>query len=385
MLLALADDGVRAADAAGDGALRANARFASGVVRIAYQGLHEGIAAFREALALARAAGDRAGEFATLIYLAHHVDSINLEEGWTLLEEAQALLDAGALDGPALAFETDRLRMRMGVAAFDLGRYGQALELLVPTAESLRTARRRDEAAWAMAFLAQLYAAIGLFEAAEATVHAAIGLFADQTASLGVRGYLRAFLGHVYVEWEPPRLDAARTELEAARRETAASGYKGVMPLVLTHWAELLVAEGTPATLREADELLAAGDSFGWARSQIATWSLRARIALAEQRIDDAIALSTQAVDALRERGGAVPATRSEEILLTHARVLEAAGSAAAADYAAQAARVVRDKADSLTDPAQRRSFLERVRLSVAALAAASSPTGVAAPANGGH
>jgi tetratricopeptide (TPR) repeat protein len=368
-VLAAAAEAVAAADAAGDPALRANARFAAGLVRIAYQGLHEGIAVFREALDLAREAGDRAGEFAILIHLAHHVDSVDLEQGWALLEQAQALLTDGALEGPALAFETERLHMRMGVAAFDLGHYGQALELLVPTADALRATRRRFEAAWAMGFLAQVYTAIGLYEAAEATVQAAIGLFADQPGTLGLRGYLRAFLGHVYLEWKPPRLDQARVELEAGRAEAEASGYKGVMPLVHTHWAELLIAEGTPEARREADAALAASDSFGWARSQIADWSLRARIALADERVSDAVELSTRAVDELKARGGAVPATRSEEILLTHARVLKAAGSPAAAEYAAKAAAVVRAKAESLGDPAQRQSFLERVQLSADALA----------------
>jgi hypothetical protein len=200
-------------------------------------------------------------------------------------------------------------------------------------------------------------------------MQSAIGLFDDQPGTLGLRGYLRAFLGHVYVEWEPPRLDQARAELERGRAEAEASGFKGVIPLVETHWAELLVAEDTPESRAEAEAVLAATDSFGWARSQIAGWSLRARVALADQRIEDAVELSTRAVEALEQRGGAVPATRSEEIFLTHARVLAAAGSAAAPDYAAKAAQVVRDKAESLSDPAQRQSFLERVRLSVAALA----------------
>jgi tetratricopeptide (TPR) repeat protein len=370
VILDLAQRGITAADATGDPALRANTRFAAGLVRIAYQGLNEGIAAFREALPLARDAGDRAGEFAILIHLAHHIDSIDLQQGWELLENAQALLDGGALEGATLAFETDRLHMRLGVAAFDLGRYGQALELLAPTGDRLRATRRRYETAWALNFLAQVYCAIGLYEAAEASMQSAIGLFDDQPGVLGLRGYLRAFLGHVYLEWEPQRLEQARSELERGRAEAEASGYKGVIPLVDVHWAELLIAEGTPEGRREADAVLAASDSYGWARSQIAAWSLRARIALADGRVQDAVELSTRAVEALERHGGAVPATRSEEIFLTHARVLEAAGSAAAAGYAAKAAKVVRAKAESLSDPAQRRSFLERVRLSADALRA---------------
>jgi tetratricopeptide (TPR) repeat protein len=366
VILDLAQRGITAADATGDPGLRANTRFAAGLVRIGYLGLNEGIAAFQEALPLAREAGDRAGEFAILINLAHQIDSIDLQQGWELLENALDLLDGGALEGPTLAFETDRLHMNMGVAAFDLGRYGQALELLAPTGDRLRAARRRFEAAWTMAFLGQVYCAIGLFEAAEATVQSAIGLFDDQHGTLGLRGYLRAFLGHVYVEWG--RLDQARTELERGRAEAEASGYKAVIPLVDSHWAELLIAEGTAEGLREAEAVLAASDSYGWARSRITAWSLRARIALAEQRVQDAVELSTRAVELLEQRGGAVPATRSEEIFLTHARVLDAAGARAAAKYGAKAAQIVRGKAESLSDPAQRQSFLERVRLSAEAL-----------------
>ncbi|HET8758038.1 MAG TPA: AAA family ATPase [Solirubrobacteraceae bacterium] len=374
VILDLAQRGIAAADATGDPALRANTRFAAGQVRIAYQGLEEGIAAFREALSLAREAGDRAGEFAILVNLAHHIDSIDLRQGWELLENARTLLDSGALEGATLAFETDRLHKNMGVAAFDLGRYGQALELLASTGERLRASRRRYETAWAMNFLAQVYCAIGFYEAAEASMQSAIGLFDDQPGILGLRGYLRSFLGHVYVEWEPQRLDRARAELERGRAEALASGYKGVLPLVDVHWAELLVAEGTPEGRREADAVLAASDSYGWARSQIAAWSLRARIALADDRVQDAVELSTRAVEALEQRGGATPATRSEEIFLTHARVLAAAGSATAGGYAARAAKVVRAKAGSLSDPAQRQSFLERVRLSRDALSQGSGP-----------
>lgn len=373
LVLRIADEGIQAADATGDPALRANTRFAAGLVRIGYEGLSEGIALLREALELARVAGDHAGEFAILIHLAHQVDSVDLQEGWELHEQAVPVLEQAALDGAALAFERNRLQMRMGVAAFDLGRYGEALDRLVPASDALRRSRHRYEAAWAMAFLAQVYTAIGLYEAAEATLREAIALFADQTVSLGLRGYLHAFLGHTYVEWEPPRLDQARDELERAREESAASGYKGLMPLVETHWAELLVAEGTPEALREAERTLAGSASFGWARSEIAGLSLRARVALAERRVDDAVGFSARAVEELRSRGGAVPATRSEEILVTHARVLSAARSEAAAGFAEEAAAIVRAKAESLRDPAHRRSFLERVRLSADALSLESS------------
>jgi tetratricopeptide (TPR) repeat protein len=373
-MLALVEEAEAAAEATGDVAIRANARYTAALVLIAYRGLREGIAAFREALELARAAGDPVGQFAILVNLGHQLDGVSLEEGWRVLEEARALLDtgslAGRLDDAMLAVETARLETRIGVAAFDLGRYGQALQLLLRSSHVLRTARRREEAAWAIAFLGQVYTAIGLYEAADATLREGIALFSDQPGTLGIRGYLRALLGHLYLEWEPPRLAHARGELDAAREETDRSGYRAVAPLVRCYYAELLLAEGTPAALHEADAALATSRAFGWARSEIMASSLRARIALRQDSHDDAVRLSSRAVGYLTQRGGAVPATRGEEILLTHAQVLAASGSDAAPAYAAQAAEIVRAKAASLQDPAQRRSFLERVRLSRDVLAA---------------
>ena len=125
-----------------------------------------------------------------------------------------------------------------------------------------------------------------------------------------------------------------------------------------------MIEEGGPEALREAKATLDALDPFGWPRSQIARASLLGRVALAEGRIDDAVASSKQAVAKLDGGGGYVTATRGEEILFAHAQILAAAGSADAATFFAHAKQVVRDKAESLDDPAQKQSFLERVRLS---------------------
>jgi tetratricopeptide (TPR) repeat protein/energy-coupling factor transporter ATP-binding protein EcfA2 len=370
-LVALAEEGKQAADAAGDPVLRANTRYASGRILTAYRGLDEAIEAYREALALARVAGDVVGEFAILMNLGHQLDSVSLTEGWDVLQEAHTLMAEGALtdllDAATIARETERLETVLGVAAFDLGRYGEALDLLGRTVEAVRTSRRREDAAWAMAFLGQLYTAIGLYEDAERTLREGIAVFDGERSSLGLRGYLRALLGRLYLEWDSPRLAEARDVLVGAREEALASGYRAVEPLVQAHWAELLLAEGTPGGLREADAVLEAVETFGWARSAIAIGSLRARVALAEDRLPEAVELSTAALERLTKHGGEVPAVRSEEILFTHARVLAAAGSPDA-EYAAAAARTVRAKAASLEDPQQREAFLKRVRLSRAVI-----------------
>ena len=373
-LVALAAEGVAAADIAGDAALRANARYAQALVFTGYRGLNEGIASYQEARKIADEGADAVTRLAILVNLGHQLDSVSLDEGWAVLQEAHALLTggelAGALDEQTLAYETARLENTIGVAAFDRGDYGQALDLLGRSTDVLRAAHRRGDLGWGLNFLGQLSIAMGLYEAAEATLKEAIALF-PETETVALRGYLRALLGHLYLEWEPPRIEQARVELDGAREEVDDAAYRAVAPLVMSHWAELALAQGTPDALAQAEALLADTDTYGWARSDITVASLRGRIALAEGRTDDAVQLSTAAVEELKKRGGAVPATRSEEILHAHAVILAAAGSPEAETYAAEAAKVVRAKAETLKDPEQRRSFLERVRLSLDILAAA--------------
>ncbi len=370
-LIALAAEAERAAEAAGDAKLRANARHASADVLMAYHGLDEAIGAYQQALDLARAANDPVAELAILSDFGHHLDSVDLRRGWEMLQQARSLLAGGALagllDDARLADQTARLDSTLGVAAFDLGRYGEALDSLTRSAEALQGLRRRDEHSWALAFLGQLYTAIGLYDEADAALGKGIELFDDERAALGIRGYLRSLRGRIHLESDPPRLAEAREALAGAREETRQSGYKAVVPLVESHWVELLLAEGTSESLREADAF-AVVESFGWARSEIALSSLRARVALARGRVYDAVEWSTRAVTKLDELGGAVPAVRSEEILFVHARVLAAASSPEAAGYKARASDVVRSKADSLPDPAQQESFLN-VRLTRGILA----------------
>jgi hypothetical protein len=365
-IIALAEEAVRAADATGDATLRANARYATGRVSTAYRGLDDAIAAYEDALAIAGDAGDSVVVFGILLELGHQLDSVDLKRGRDMLEQARELLTSGALDAsldaPRRAFEEARLDMSIGVAEFDLGHFGTALELLVGSSHSLRERARCDDLAWSLAFLAQQYIAIGLYEAAEATLRDAVALFAKRQEALGIRGYLNALLGHLYVEWEKPA--DARQQLAAGRREANESAFRGVIPLVDAYWVELLLVEGTPEALREAEQTVAALDPFGWPRSQIARASLLGRVALAQGRVADARASSAQAVAKLDECGGYVTATRGEEILFAHARILTAAGSPEASGFFARAQQVVRDKADTLADPAHKQSFLERVPLS---------------------
>jgi tetratricopeptide (TPR) repeat protein len=372
-LLELAGEAEAAADACADARLKANARFAKALVLTAFSGLEEALVVYGEALELASAASDPLAEFAILVTFGHHANSRSLEEGSKLLRQARDLLDGGALGAQLTesqqASERSSLDATIGIAAFDLGRYGEALELLTPSPEALRAVHRREEAGWAHSFLAQVLLAIGSWEEAEASLRAGIERYAGPGDKPGLSGYLHGLLGRLHVQREPPRLEEARTELAAAREQSIGSGLRPVISLVDCYWAELLISEGTPEALKEAEQVLAGVCSFGWARSDITASSLRAEVALAEARLDDAVSLSTAAVANLEEHGGVVTAVRSEEILFRHARVLEAGGSPEAARYFAAAADVVRKKGESIPDGAQKGSFLG-VRLSREILAA---------------
>jgi tetratricopeptide (TPR) repeat protein len=365
-VIALAEQATEAADRSGDATLRANARYARGVVLTAYRGLDDAVAAYEDALAVAQEAGDRIDEFAILLRLGHQLDSVNLKRGRDTLERARELLASGALDGELdgdrRVVEEARLDMSIGVADFDLGRFGDAYDSLVRSCDVFRGRGRCDDLAWSLAFLAQLHTAIGSYEQAEQTLQAGLAVFDGRGEALGIRGYLHALLGHLYHEWERPA-DAIE-HVAAGRNEANESGFRGVIPLVDAYWAEVLLADGSPKALRDARETLEGLDPFGWPRSQIARASLLGRLALAEGHAADGVAPSAEAVAKLKECGWFVTATRGEEILFAHARILAAAGRDDAQEFFELAQDMVNRKAETLRDPEHRRAYLERVPLS---------------------
>ena len=369
-LFALAGDAERAAEACGDPYLRASVAFASAQLTLAYGGggLEAAVKAYAEAVEVARDAGDAVTEFAALIKLGHHRGSIDLREGAAALEEASELLASGRLaerlDAGALTLERGRLDSARGIAQFDLGEYGEAGRLLDNAVQILSATRLDDDYGWALCFRGQLQTSLGLWDEAEESLRDAIAVFEGERHALGARGYFRMLLGRVAIEREPQQLDVARRELQEGRRETQDAHYGSLQPLVDAYWSELLIAEGQEDGRREAEQLLAGSSSQGWRRGDVLRNSLRARIALLEGRHDDALACSGAAYDVLQAGGGAVTAVRNEEIVYVRASALAAAGRPEAKDRFLEAATILRAKADSLDDPAQRESLLGRVRLS---------------------
>jgi tetratricopeptide (TPR) repeat protein len=375
-LLALVAEAEEAAVRVGDPRVESAVRYAKGLLLGAFDRLPASIAELERARDLARGANDAVAEFSIVVDLGHRLDSDNLETGRRVLGEADALLASGALDDlldeRTLALSRARLDSALGVAEFDLGHYGEALRLLPASVDGLREIRVFEEGAWTLSFLAQLHTAIGLFEAAERAVREGLAIFADDHGVIGPRSYLRALLGRLYVEWDPPRLADAGAPLEEGLAEARRGGHLGTVGLVETYYGGYLLTTGdADGADRLLADTIAAADAGGWHRAAVAARSLRALAALALGRTGEAVRLSGEAVERLRAQGGFVPAVRSEEVLFTHGRVLEAAGSAEARPLYEEAAKVVRAKAATLEDDAHKQSFLTRVRLSREILAAA--------------
>jgi hypothetical protein len=360
-LVALADEAETLASSDG---LRANACFAKARVLTAFGELKDAVSTYQRALALAERPG----------HPLCGSDQLGAPPRERKPRARMGAPPGGSLPGsersarPDAQARRDRTRdgsareqaRRGGVRSRTIRRRTRVPQPLHRDPAGARTAQRNGEGhdvPWPT-----LYGGRNV-RGDEAALLEAIASFADDPKSLSTRGYLRALLGRLYLKWQPPRMSESRAELAAGREETIASGRHSTLPLVDSYWAQWLLADGSAESLSEADETLAKVATFGWARGEIASSSVRANIALARCLVSDALALSTHAVELLEEHGGSVPTVQSEQVFLVHARALIAAGSEGARGYAQKAETIIREKADSLP-PSARTSFLERVQLS---------------------
>ena len=374
----LAREGEAAAARTGDGGLQARLRFVRGKLLVDTDSLAAALPVLREALSLAEQAGDRVAQLVISTELGHHLDSEDLLAGREQLRKAEELAATiepqPGLEATLLDRYVYRLKGAVGVAEFDLGNYGDALQRLPESVDGLRRAKAGEQLCWTLTFLGQLCIATGLYERAEAALREAVGLFAEEEEPSAARGYARMLLGKLYLEWDPPRVADAEAPIRSGWDESRAAAHAAVMGLAGTYYVEWLLARPgrSAADLDEADALLEStireSEEGGWHRSAIAALSLRARAALLrEPRTPDllerAVAWSTEAAEYLERKGGYVPAVRSEEVLFAHHLVLSAAGEKeAAAAYLQKARKVVRRKAKSIADEEQKSAFL-RVRL----------------------
>lgn len=98
---------------------------------------------------------------------------------------------------------------------------------------------------------------------------------------------------------------------------------------------------------------------------------MRALLALMQKKFDAANDYSSLAIKKLQELGMVTPALRAEEILFNHYQILMGAGrDIEAQPYLKQAYDVIHQKAATINNEDQKKSFFERISLNRAILTA---------------
>ena len=379
-LVTLAAQGEAAAERIGATETLAEIRSLKGNFQVQIGDLGSAIDTFRDALELARSTGSPALECVALLYLGGQLAKRDLAEGMRLRREALELFETRVLptlDQGSMPMERyfQQLLAWLGVGEFDLGNYSEAVHLL-----SKGIARQRDHGVTedlveSLNFFAQVTLAIGQFETAEAALREAVAIEegVDDGGSRPWLGTNLALLGKVHIE--AGHVEEAAAPILRGRVLAESSGQRDLVAIVRNNYGEILMQreysgfdpEGARTCLEEnAVDCL----EWGMERSAAMAYTLLAALELNAGNVERALDWSARAIALLEERGD-MPAARTEEILLNHSRVLDAAGRAdEARTYLARARAVIDRKAAAIEEPEYRATFLERVPVSRAIMAA---------------
>jgi predicted ATPase len=379
----LAEEAEAAASRLGDRRLLVQVKYIKGRLLITTAGLDAGVAAYQEALAIARAANDVIGEFLILSELGHRMVGKDIVSGLAMMYQADALHtkllkeSQADISSSALWRYFYRLQATIGVNEFDRGNYDEAGVRLLNSTNGLKKLKMHDDLTVVFNFLGQLYTAMGRFEDAETVLREAIDLPKDRKEPLAWRGCNLGLLGKLYLEWG--RITDAAGPLQDGWEETLATWNADLAPLVANYRAELLMH---PAYIRrdliEAErQIIATLEETmrtGFHRSTVGALLLRSKLALMERHTDAAADYSTQAVEYLQRMGMVLPALRTEEVLFAHYQALQAIGRANEARiYLDQAYQLIQEKAGTINNEAHRQLFFERVPINSAILSSIQS------------
>jgi tetratricopeptide (TPR) repeat protein len=359
-----------AASRAGDGQMESQLLFLSGRNLVVTGRLDLAVETFEQARSDMHDLGDVFGEISAMIESGHHQIALDPTAAMSKLRRAQQILETerdaveSHLPSKAVARIRHRLRGTIGIAAFDHGRFDDALRDLDDSVGGLADEKMVDLYLLHANFLAQALIATGQFDRAEALLRDAIDAGGTNVAGRIPTAYNRALLGKLYLEWERPEL--AIDPLETAWTDIQKTPDNSILPIVANYYAELLMA---PVSLSSDPEKAATvlrwslshSRQFGFERSAIAAQCLQARLALTHGDVPTALAASGSAAEALW-KAQVMPAVRAEEVYFVHGQVLRAAHRHEEADtWMARAREVLDAKARSLGDEAIRRQFLEHV------------------------
>jgi tetratricopeptide (TPR) repeat protein len=363
-----------------DSALIARVRYFIGKMLIMFESRFEAVATLSEALIDARVADDPLAELVILTALGGQTAGGNIEEGVVLLKQALAVYTSGIRGHePGESFEVIditrsyvHLLQALGVAEFDRGHFDEAMVHLEASREEIEASEIKGELDRTLNYLGQVYTATGKFELAEAALKQALAIHMEpdhRGSTHPWHAYNLGQLGKLYLEWN--RLDDAYPMIEAAWDETNNAMTVALSSLVANFLAEVLIHPESPHRDEgRAEQLLRStitreGET-GFYRSRVAANSLLGRLALSQNKALEAYAASSEAVTEL-ERRGSLPALRTEEVLLHHARICKVVQRDDEAKlYLAKAHDVLMQRASTLQSDEDRTTFLERVPLSTA-------------------
>ena len=368
-LLANAD---AAAARAGDEKLATELTFLRAKVTLVRSSLPEAIALFEKSAQLAHENGDALGEVISRTEVGHHLAGVNLSRALEILHEAHRAWETD----PRLRQETSettrarhrcRLEGTLGTACFDAGRFDEAEHWAQVSLAGARQYRLPDLHGHVSNFYAQLLIATGRFEEARELLEEALSTRVTEGEAVVHRGYLRALLGKLYLEWGRP--GDAVPHLTNAWEQTQDIVNTAVLPLIRNYYCELLLEQQVAMydpqrAQRLAKQTLVETSASGFARSEVAA---RMWLAVANRRVDHtgkALQWAASAVSRLDAAGGVLPALRTEEVYFVHSQCATDAGQDEESAHSLERAHaVVMRKATSIADAERRSTFLGRVRL----------------------
>jgi len=247
----------------------------------------------------------------------------------------------------------------LGVAYWSLRDYGHALQAVQESLQLVREMNDRRGMIFCLNNLGDISREIGAFESADQCFSEGLVL-ASAIAFPFAEGCFQQGLGRLRLE------QGQAKQAQGCFEQALAIGVKiDNLPLQGNALCGLGLAHLRKGELAEAAEnfdlAIQAHSEAGEADYATCDRSYLAACQLEQGKLESAVTLSTQAVAELESHPGG---EEVQQIYFTHWRLMQAVGQMPAArDALRKAHQRLQAQADSLTDPAQRAAFLERIIL----------------------
>lgn len=239
-----AREAVAAANRIGDKSFIARMKFVLGMILVHSEGVSAREKILNEALVAARDANDIVYEFFILYGLGNTIVYKNLDKGLKLHYQAYELYKKN--------FETHKdfktveikrqlcdLQSRIGISEFDRGNYGTAIKWLTRSVSAYRENKMLDDLPVYLNYLSQVSINMGMVERSEEYLLESLELMKEHKKPLPWRGYNRALLGKLYLEWN--RIEEAVRPIIEGWEETKKTWNVFLVPLVMNFHIGLLM------------------------------------------------------------------------------------------------------------------------------------------------